>query len=51
MEYKQAKRERNESEEGNEDQLDKEVALREQESAIKKDALDGNYGKITITRD
>lgn len=34
-----------------EDQIDKELALREQESAIKKDALDGNYGKISITRD
>lgn len=34
-----------------EDQVEKEVALREQESAIKKDALDGNYGKLVITRD
>ena len=34
-----------------EDQAEKEVAIQEQESAIKKEALSGNYGKLSVTRD
>ena len=34
-----------------EDQAEKEAALKQQEAAFRREALDGNYGNIKLTRD